>query len=141
VAGGCGDSSKREAYRRVARDANPLLTTLRPAAAQLLALRPDDHAAIVAACTGSDDALRRLRDVRFDDPAIWTDPRVPLVSDPAEWLLDHRSLMCKPDNGDPTRLVRCSEWCRETWTHMIDAVARLRDAAKAEGVDIVLLWP
>lgn len=133
----CKSDEKKE-YERVARDANPALAAMRPVALTLLAAAaandPATTAKIIETCKSVDQALSRLRNVRFDikDEGI---------SRHAGYLLDERSLYCRPELGDGSRTQRCRERCLELWTMLVDEVATLRTAAAAEGVDIVSLSP
>ncbi|MDQ3365969.1 MAG: hypothetical protein M3680_11130 [Myxococcota bacterium] len=137
---GCS-SPRADAFQRVARDANPILLTLKPAAAALLAARPENSSAVIAACHGADEPLWLLRDVRFDSEYIDSPGLMTRVSDYAAELLDDRKLMCKLEGGIEDRVIRCTRWCLETWRSLIDAVERLRTAAKRDGVDVVSLRP
>ncbi len=133
------DSPKKKAYEVLAARANPILEQMKPAAARLLALDPADHQAVVAACTSADEALWKLRDVKFDNEYVDTEPTDERVSSFAVSLLDNRKLICR----DLRRhfLDECSEWCRGRWLQMIDVVERVHDAAAEEGVHIVSLRP
>lgn len=139
IAVGCS-SPEEKMFRRIANDVNPILTTMRPAAAKLLTLKPEEEVAIIEACMSVDDALEQLRKVNFDDVQLrgeksghWA------ISYDAKFLLDpfSRSVMCK--DADDNR--RCSRWCMEYWTGMIATVDRLREEAKEVGVDLVSLRP
>jgi hypothetical protein len=134
------NSPEQEAYRRIANEANPSLTAMRPAAAKLLALKPEDHTAIVEACMSADEQLWMLRKIDFNGERV--SPRRDVsVSWYVISLLDDRSVTCKPDDEDGSRAQRCSRWCLEVWRAMIKAVDRLRRAAKEEGIEIVALRP
>ncbi len=136
---GCS-SPRADAFKQVAREANPILLTVKPAAAALLAARPEDSSAVIAACHSADEKLWLLRAVRFDDEHI--DPLgMTQVSDYAARLLDDRKLMCKLEGGIEDRVIRCTRWCLQTWRRLIDAVERLRTAEKGDGVDVVSLRP
>lgn len=130
-------SPERDAYARLAREANPILTAMQPAAARLRAASPEDHAEIVAACWSVEDQLWLLRDLDFAEEHIR--PRKGLSWVPAfpQRLLDMRAALCEP--GHPPKA--CSDWCVAQWTGMVAAVEQLRGRAKAEGVEIVSLDP
>lgn len=134
-------SPEKDAYRRLASKANPLFTAMKPVAAKMLALRPDDRAAIVEVCMAADESLHRLREIDFHAEHVAPDEVRWSVSTYAKDLLDSRSLMCKQLDRGPAGLEQCSQWCLETWTRMIEAVDRLRQAAKDQGVEIVSLRP
>jgi len=134
----CG-SEKKDAYEALAKQANPILQAMRPAAARLLALDPADHNAIIAACMSADEELWKLRDVKFDNEYVDTLPKSERVSSTAAGLLDDRKLECR--DLPPYRIAPCAEWCRSEWTYMIDIVERVHEAAKREGVDFVSLKP
>jgi hypothetical protein len=134
------NSPAKDAYRRLASKANPLLTAMKPVAEKLLALKPDDRTAIIEVCMTADEQLELLRSIDFDAEHVTPGARHEPVSTYAKSLLQDRSLMC---NSDIERASPgwCSNWCLERWTGMIEAVDRLRQAAKAEGVEIVSLRP
>ena len=136
---GCS-SPTQEAYQRVAKDTAAALLELKPVAVKLLAIDPHQHAAIVAACMSMDDPLRVLREVKLDTEYIRAPPSKMTAADYAESLLDDRNLYCRRLD-DPVILEWCSEWCHASWIGLIDSVERLRQAAKAEGVDIISLRP
>lgn len=139
VAVACNSPAK-DAYRQLASKANPLLTAMKPAAAKLLALKPDDHAAIVAVCTSADEQLKMLRYINFDAKHVTPGSQHDPVSTYAKHLLKDRSLICDSDIERASPGF-CSRWCLETWTGMINAVDRLRAAANEEGIEIVSLRP
>lgn len=132
-------SAKKDAYRDLARQANPILEAMRPAAARVLASDPKDDRAVIAACMSADDELWKLRDVRFDNEYVDTLPKYDRVSLHVEGLLDARNVNCR--DLPPHLLDNCARWCRWEWTSMIDTVEVIRTRAKSEGVDIVSLKP
>jgi hypothetical protein len=132
-------SDEKKSYERAARDANPVLATIRPVALTLMAVTEDDPgpgatAKIIETCTSVDQALSRLRDVRFDI-------RNASIARYAGYLLDERTLYCRPELGDGSRTRTCRRSCLELWKLLVDEVANLRAAAAEEGVDIVSLSP
>jgi hypothetical protein len=146
---GCSEDKRRQAFARVAFRTDNALTKMRPAAAAVLAAKPDDRAAIIEACTSVDLPLHLLRKVRFDDEAL----AIEWIRDPpseyADTLMAHRYIEC----GHPGDYVRggtcarehrireCARWCVEQWTGLVQSVDRLRDEAKKHGVEIVSLRP
>jgi hypothetical protein len=132
VAVGC-TSAKHRAFEKVAREANPIFTALRPKVARILSLR-NDPPAEVEACLGADAELQALRDVRFDAEGVDSEPKHARVSDYARWLTVERIKDCTPD------MIRlCYRECMSNWQALIDAVRRLHDAAAAESVEIIPL--
>ena len=131
-------SPEKEAYKRLAKEVNPLLESIRPAAAKVLALPEDDHLAIISACTSVDEQLWNLRRVGIDEEvenlwgrgeASWT----------ASILLYERALICHDFPAD--RVDECARWCRGLWSAMIEGVEKIRQAAENEGVHVVSLKP
>ncbi|MDQ3365970.1 MAG: hypothetical protein M3680_11135 [Myxococcota bacterium] len=141
---GCNSprTPRADAFQRVAREANPILLTMKPAAAALLdAARLEESSTVIAACHSADESLRLLREVRFDGEYIDTPYPMTRVSDYAARLLDDRKLMCNLEDSTPDRVLRCTQWCWSTWRHLIDEVERLRTAASGHAVDMVSLRP
>jgi hypothetical protein len=139
AAAGCR-SQKKATYERIAREANPLLTAMKPAAVRILAAQPDDRRAAVLSCMGVEEVLWKLRDVKLDDEFI-DDPHsfgTPTTS--VEFLLDERSRFCGKLTS-PDMDLSCSRWCRGHWEVLIASVEEMRKRAKAQGVDIVSLKP
>jgi hypothetical protein len=115
---------------------------MKPTAIKMTSFAGDPTAAsasVIAACKSADEQLWLLRKVRFDADGIDSQPSYPRVSEFAEQLLDRRPVFCRPDNGSAQRILSCREWCIETWTELVSAVDRLRNAAKKEDVNIVSL--
>src|SRR5512139_4101718 len=109
----CG-SPKKDAYESLARQANPILKVLRPTAARMLAADPSDHKAIVDACMSADEGLWKLREIKFDDEYVDTEPKYTRASTIAASLLDHRKVNCR---DLPSHLIEnCSQWCQAEWT-------------------------
>jgi hypothetical protein len=145
---GCRSSEQR-AYERLARDANPLLATMKPTATRVLASAPTQEqlntltlsdaqaAALVTACESADDQLWTIRKVEFDQEAIAPAPGRASVAEYAGWLLDHRELKC--EHGARSRIVMCAFWCFDNWSGLIDEVERLRREAHKHGVNITSL--
>lgn len=132
-------SPKKDAYRSLARQANPILEALRPTAARLLAVDPTDHKAVIAACTSADEELWKLREIRFDNEYVDTEPKYERVSSLAASQLDNRRVTCR--DLPPHLIEACSKWCRSEWMQMIDTVELLRRGAKSEGIELVSLKP
>jgi len=127
-------SEEQKAYEQVARDANPILTMMRPTALALASIHGDDAAAtaeIIRLCKSADEALWKLRDVRI--------PPGYMIAIHASYLLDERKMYCRPDNGDPLRVSDCRRQCLELWQLLISEVGDLQADASREGVELVLL--
>jgi hypothetical protein len=105
-------------------------------AISLISLKADDSPAatekIIGLCKSADEALWKLRDVKFDI-------RNASISRHAGYLLDERNIYCLPPNGSSSRIQRCRDRCLELWGMLTTEVADLQVAAKAEGVEIVSL--
>ena len=136
---GCS-SPTQEAYKRVARETAAVLVELKPVAAKFLAFEPHQHAEIIAACMSMDEPLLVLREVKLETEYILAPRDEMTAADIAEMLVDHRDLRCRRLDH-PGWAERCSEFCLASWIGLIDSVERLRQAAKAEGVDIISLRP
>lgn len=137
-------SDKQKAFERLAATANPLFTAIRATAIKLFAIKGDDPAAtaeIIETCKSADEPLWQLRNVNFNDDALYPDDQPPWVSTYAGEMLDRRKFFCRSDDGDMLRIQRCRKWCLETWEHLVSSVGDLQAAASREGVAIVALSP
>ena len=145
VLAACSSSNKKEAYERLASTANPILESMRPTAARMLALPEHDHRAIMSACASADDHIKRLRHVTFDkyDVDRRRHPKYQRVEVLATDLFRERNFVCYRNLQFeyPTSYPICARWCREYWSMMIDSVEVIHEAAKREGVHFVSLKP
>ena len=140
----CNSAKKKEAYERLASEANPILESMRPTAARMLALPEDDHRSIMSACTSADDQIEKLQDVRFGEYDVdrRRHPKHQRVKVLATDLFQERNLVCYRFRSEyPTSHPICARWCREYWSMMIDSVEVIHEAAKREGVHFVSLKP
>jgi len=138
------ESKRERAFKELARDINPLLIQMRPAAARVLATPTTDLEGTIAACWSVDETLWMLRKVKsadhLNEPVSppggdsWTP-----LAEPPQRLLDSRKITCKP--GDRYSLPGCAEWCRAEWDSMIAEAERLRTAAREYDIEIVSLKP
>ena len=131
-------SPEKEAYKRLAKEVNPLLESIRPAATKVLALPKDDHLAIISACTSVDEQLWNLRRVGLDEEVenLWRSGK---ARRPVRVLLYERALIC--EDLPAHRVEECARWCRELWSEIIKGVSQVREAAENEGVHLVSLEP
>ena len=141
----CGSpkTEKKDAFARLAREANPIFTAMRPAVARLLSVDANDYGRVVEECRNAQEPLWDLRKVKFGEQPVGPEPdrtgyTEPDVSKLAGWLLDDWQLYC---NGGAARFEMCSRWCLKNWNLLITAAEELRGRAKAEGIDIVSLRP
>lgn len=138
------ESKRERAFKELARDINPLLLQMRPAAARVLAIPTTDFEGTIAACWSVEEVLWSLRKVKRADHTnedvsppggdSWTPLAVP-----PQALLDSRKITCTP--GDPYSVPGCAKWCRAEWENMITEVERLRTAAREYDIEIVSLKP
>jgi hypothetical protein len=140
-------SKRKESFQEIARDANAYLPTMKAAAAAVLGTPKADPAAVVSACTSVDGELWSLRKVRieYEHLGLRRDADVDLPRH-ADYLLLGRCAYCggqyrDPDSMRPGRLEMCAGFCRDSWSRLVDAVERLRVAAREHDVEIVSLRP
>ena len=134
-------SPEKDAYRRLASEANPPLTAIKPVVEKILALKLDERTAIIELCMAADEPLRTLGKINFYAEYVAPEEQHWSVSSYAKDLLNSRSFICDLEDGVPDRTERCSNWCFKTWTELVKAAGRLRLAAKEVGVEIVPLRP
>lgn len=143
---GCGEPPEKEAYARLAQQANPILISMRPTAMQLLSLSPSREelntqslpetkaTALASACMSADEQLWKLRKIDFARPPFGPEGGKASVDEYAGWLLDRRSVHC--GHGQESRIKMCALACYDEWSGLIDEVERVRREAQKYGVTL-----
>lgn len=136
---GCSSSEEREAFAKLAREANPILEQLRPIAQQvrLLASRTDasSRSELVALCSKLHPELQALdsvRDLFFAAAERAHGADVPLQ---VTFLLGQPMGLCR-EAGDPEL---CTKNCAEAWNALGVAVDRIGELAVKHDVKLTRL--